>query len=59
MDNSIYQKLIIEIGRVFEGAPPWVDEYLVPIITIIGIIALFSWILSLVFSFVKNIIRGR
>lgn len=59
MDSSIYQKLIIEIGRIFDGAPPWVNEYLVPIITIIAIIALFSWIISLVFSFVKNIIKGR
>lgn len=59
MDNSIYQKLFIEIGRIFVGAPPWVEEYLVPIIVIISIIALFSWIISLVFAFVKNIIKGR
>lgn len=59
MDSSIYQKLIIEIGRIFVGAPPWVEEYLLPIITIISILVLFSWILSLVFSFVKNIIKGR
>lgn len=59
MDNSIYQKLVIEIGRVFEGAPPWVEEYLLPIVTIIAILALFSWIISLVFAFVKNIIKGR
>lgn len=59
MDNSIYQNLVIEIGRVFEGAPPWVHEYLVPIITILGIIFSFSWIISLVFAFVRNIIKGR
>lgn len=59
MDHSIYQKLIIEIGKVFVGSPPWVEEYLLPILTIIVILALFSWIVSLVFSFVKNIIKGR
>lgn len=59
MDNSIYQKLIIEIGKIFVGAPPWVEEYLLPIITIVAILALFSWIICLVFSFVKNIIKGR
>lgn len=59
MDSSIYQKLIIEIGKVFIGAPLWVEEYLLPIVTIIVIIALFSWIISLVFAFVKNIIKGR
>lgn len=56
---SIYQNLVLEIGKVFEGAPPWAQEYLVPIITIIGITFSFSWIISLVFGFVKKIVRGK
>lgn len=59
MENSLYQNLVLEIGRIFEGAPDWAGEYLVPIITILAILFLFSWILSLVFAFVKNIIKGR
>lgn len=58
MNNSIYQNLVLEIGRVFIGAPPWVEEYLLPILTILSIIFLFSWVISLVFAFVKNLIKG-
>lgn len=56
---SIYQNLVLEIGKVFTGAPPWCEEYIIPIISIISICLLFFWVISLVFGFVKKIIRGK
>lgn len=56
---SIYQNLVLEIGRVFTGAPPWCEEYIIPIISIISICLLFFWIISLAFGFVKKIVRGK
>lgn len=59
METSIYFTLVNEIGRIFTGAPTWVYDYVIPILSIGIILFLFLWVIGLIFAFVKNLIRGK